>query len=81
MPEPISLGAVRVHFVYYETPREMYTLLEGIELREHSDPSDAASTIVLAVPDKLRAFLGWSKKGTPRPEIHNDVLVFQRPKA
>jgi hypothetical protein len=77
---PMNLGTVKVHFVHYETPAELSALLRRINSDPDVDPREASSTIVLAIPGKLRAFLGWATKGAPRPEIHGDVLVFQRPK-
>lgn len=80
MARPMNLGHTRVHFVYYDTPQELVTLLRRIDPARDAEPLAAASTIVLAVPGKLRAFMGWSTKGAPRPEVHGDVLVFQPPK-
>jgi len=77
---PINLGPVRVHFVYYETPVELRALLSRATLDANVDAREPIRTIVLAIPDTMRAVLGWATKGAPRPEIHGDVLVFQRPK-
>ena len=77
---PKSLGAVRMHFVYYESPEELVALLRRIYTVPDVDPREADATIVLAIPGRLRKFLEWPTKGAPVPEVHGDALVFQRPK-
>lgn len=80
MAIPVPVGRVAVHFVYYETPRELFQILSQLETKHEFDPLQPGELIVLAVPDRVRRLMGWSTRGTPRPEIHTDVLAFQPPK-
>lgn len=75
---PMSLGPARVLFVYYGTPRELFFQLRGLEDRLDADPNARENIIFLGVSDQLRRFMGWDAKETPRPEIHEDVLVFRK---
>jgi len=76
----VDLGRVRVHSIQYETRAELVALLmelettvaQAVELNEH--------VIVLAIPSRLRALMGWPARGVPSPEIFSDTLVFQRPR-
>jgi hypothetical protein len=75
---PMSLGPVRVKFVYFETPRELFYTLRGLELELDADPLARENIVFLAVPDKLRRFMDWPEKATPKPEVHGDALVFRK---
>jgi hypothetical protein len=75
---PIDLGPVRVRFIYYATPQELFYMLRQLETSHDEDPLAPGSVVVLAVPDQLRRFMGWPEKTTPKPAIYGDTIVFRR---
>jgi len=75
---PMSLGPVRVKFLYFGTPKELFYMLRSVEQELDADPLAQENIIFLAVPDQLRRFMGWPAQMVPKPEIHEDVLVFRK---
>jgi hypothetical protein len=75
---PMNLGPVRVKFLYYDTPKELFYMLRQLEASHDADPLVSGNLIVLGVPDKLRKFMGWPAQATPKPEIHGDVIAFTK---